>query len=222
MILISKITLAIATLSLISMVLGHFGIHELNFITTQISTYAAKAPYDYFITASILLSSLTLLLISFLNSKYQLFPSSYLSNFIPALSGAASFGLIMLSYFEEKANNLSALKQAGFSAIRIQTFHDAGLLIFFNCSLLLSLLTGSLIVIYSYNKTHKALGVFILSMTPMSYMLMTTQWPKALGIEGLTVGLSQRAALLCLWLAFTLFLIMASNKAFKPTPKSAV
>lgn len=202
------------------MVIGHFGIHDLNFVTTQISTYAAKAPYDYFITTSMLLSSFTLLAVSFLNSKHQLFSSSHLSNFIPALSGAASIGLIMLSYFEEKANNLSSLKQAGFSAIRVQTFHDAGLLIFFNSSLLLSLLIGTLIVIYSYKKANKILGALIFSMAPISYMLMTTRWPKAVGFEGLTVGLNQRAALLCLWLAFTLFLIMASKNTFKPMPEN--
>ena len=202
------------------MVLGHFGTHELNLMSSQISTYAAKAPYDYLITTSMLLSSLTLLIISFLNSKFQMFGSSYLAHFIPALAGAASFGLVMLAYYEETARNLSVLKQSGFMAIRIQSFHDAGLLMFFYSSLSLAVLLGTLTIIYNHNKIHKILGGIIFFMAPISFMLMTTKWPKAIGFEGVTIGLNQRAALLCLWLAFTLILIMASNKSFKPTPKS--
>jgi len=220
MILISRIGLIIALLSLLSMVLGHFGTHELNLMSSQISTYAAKAPYDYLITTSMLLSSLTLLIISFLNSKFQMFGSSYLAHFIPALAGAASFGLVMLAYYEETARNLSVLKQSGFMAIRIQSFHDAGLLMFFYSSLSLAVLLGTLTIIYNYNKINKVLGGIILCMAPISFMLMTTKWPKAIGFEGVTIGLNQRAALLCLWLAFTLMLVMASNKSFKPTPKS--
>ena len=83
--LISRIGLTIALLSLTSMVFGHFGTHELNFLSSQISTYAAKAPYDYLITTSILLSSLTLLIISLLISKFQLFGTSYIAHFIPML-----------------------------------------------------------------------------------------------------------------------------------------
>lgn len=219
MILISRTGLIIALLSLVSMVFGHFGIHELNPLSSQISTYAAKAPYDYLITTSMLLSSLTLLVISFLSSKYQMFGSSNLAHFIPALSGAASFGLIMLAYYEETAGNLSALKQSGFMAIRIQSFHDAGLLMFFYSSLLLVVLLGALTIIYN-NKINKVLGVIILCMAPTSFILMTTKWPKAIGFEGAAVGLNQRAALLCLWVAFTLVFIMASNNAFKPLPKN--
>ncbi|MDH3973809.1 MAG: DUF998 domain-containing protein [Deltaproteobacteria bacterium] len=222
MILISRIGLIIAFLSLVSMVLGHFGSHELNLISSQISTYAAKAPYDYLITTSMLLSSLTLLIISFINSKFQIFGSSHLAHFIPALSGAASFGLVMLAYYEETAKNLSVLKQSGFMAIRIQSFHDAGLLMFFYSSLSLAVLLGTLTIIYNYNKINRVLGGIILCMAPISFMLMTTKWPKAIGIEGATIGLNQRAALLCLWLAFTLVLVMVSNKSFKATPKSGV
>lgn len=215
MILISRIGLFISFISLLTMVLGHFGSHDLSFLSSQISTYAAKAPYDYLITTSILLSSLTLLVIGFLNSKFQMFGSSHLAHFIPALSGAASFGLIMLAYFEETAINLSILKQSGFMAIRIQSFHDAGLLMFFYNSLLLIFLLGLLIVIYNYNKINKVLGGIILSMAPVSFMLMTTKWPKAMGFDGVTVGLNQRAALLCLWLALTLMLVMVSRNSFK-------
>lgn len=214
MIQISRAGLIIAFLSLFSMVLGHFGTHELNLMSFQISTYAAQAPYDHLITTSMLLSSLTLLIISFLNSKFQIYSSSYLAHFIPALSGAASFGLIMLAYFEETAKNLSELKQSGFIAIRIQSLHDAGLLMFFYSSLLLVMLLGMLTIIYNYKKINKVLGGIILCMAPVSFVLMTTKWPKAIGFEGVTVGLNQRAALFCLWLAFTITLVIASNKSF--------
>lgn len=217
MILISRLGLITAVLSLVSMVLGHFGTHELNLMSSQISTYAAKSPYDYFITASMLLSSLALLIISFLTSKFKLFGSSNLAHLIPALSGAASFGLIMLAYYEETAKNLSVLKQSGFMAIRIQSFHDAGLLMFFYSSLLLITLLGILTIIYGSNTINKSLGGVILFMAPASFVLMTTQWPKAIGFTGVTVGLNQRAALFCLWLAFTIMLLIASNKSLNLT-----
>ena len=44
---------------------------------------------------------------------------------------------------------------------------------------------------------------------------MCPQNYKAIGFEGITVGFSQRAALLCLWLACTLVLVMVSNGIFK-------
>ncbi len=102
-------------------------------------------------------------------------------------------------------------------AIRIQSFHDAGLLMFFYCSLLLAALLGILTIFYNCNKICKALGGIILCLGPVSFMLMKTTWPRAIGFEGVTVGLNQRAALLCLWLAITLMLIVASNNQLQLT-----
>jgi len=203
--------------SLVAMVIGHLGSHELSWKSSQLSTYAATAPYDYFITSSILLFSLTLLIIGILVSKYQIIGTNFFAHLVPALSGASASGLLMLAYYEETAKTLILLKQSGFWAIRIQSFHDAGLLIFFYSSLLLVMLLGVLTILHNSKILLKVLGGLILSMSPVSYFLMTTIWPKLLGFEGITVGVNQRASLFCMWLAIVLILAMASNKALQPT-----
>ena len=201
--------------SLLLMVIGHLGAHELNWLSYQISTYAATAPYDYFVTTSMVLSALSLLIIGVLISRDNIIGTNYFAHLVPALSGAAASGLIIVAYFEETAQTLSLLKQSGFWAIRVQTFHDAGLLIFFYSSVLLVILAGILIILYKSNIITKVLGGVILSMGPLSYVFMTTNWPKLIGLEGVTIGIKQRAALLCLWLAIALILAMASNKRIK-------
>jgi len=206
-----------AVASLASMVIGHLGSHELSWISSQISTYAAKAPYDFFITGSILLSSLTLLLIGILVSRYQIMGTNVLAHLVPALSGASASGLLMLAYYEETAKNLNHLKKSGLWAIRIQSFHDAGLTIFFYSTLLLVMLLGVMSLLNAASAKGKIIGAVILGMGPASYLLMATHWPKLVGFEGTTVGVNQRAALFCLWLAVVLILTIASRKAPEPT-----
>lgn len=206
--------LVLSVLAIVLMVAGHFGNHHLNWMANQISTYAATAPYDFLISASMLLAASTLLVIGFISSRFQLFERSNLAHFIPMLAGAAAVGLVVLACFEETAMNLSLLRKSGFMAIRIQSFHDAGLLIFYYGSIMLVALLGVLIVKHGVRKVHRLLGVLILSLAPVSYSLMTTRWPKAIGLDGAIVGLNQRAALFCLWLALTLTLAMAVRNSF--------
>lgn len=210
-----------AIASFLLMVIGHWGMHELSWISSQISTYAATAPHDYLVTTSMLLSSLSLIVIGILVSKYKIFGETYFAHLVPALSGAAASGLMMLAYYEETAKTISLLKQSGFWAIRVQSFHDAGLFIFFYSVLLLVMLLGILATIYNTKYFYKTLGVVIFSVGPASYLLMTTRWPKFIGFEGVTTGVNQRAALLCLWVAVTLVLVMASKKALQPTAESS-
>lgn len=203
--------------SIASMVIGHLGSHDLSWKSSQISTYAAQAAYDSFITGSILLSSLTLLLIGILVSRYQIIGTNVLVHLLPALSGASASGLLMLAYYEETAKSLNYLKKSGFWAIRIQSFHDAGLTIFFYSTLLLVMLLGFMSLLDAVSAKGKIKGAVILGMGPASYLLMTTRWPKIVGFEGITVGVNQRAALFCLWLAVVLILTIASHKAAEPT-----
>ena len=199
--------------ALLFMVLGHLGQHDLSWKVSQISTYAATAPYDYFITTSMLLSSAALIATGILISKHNIFRFGYLAHFAPVLSGASASGLLMLAYFEETAKNLPMLKKSGFWAIRVQSFHDAGLLIFFYGAILLVILLGILTAIYNFKKSHKLFGILIISFGPAAYFLMTTPWPKYVGFEGITTGINQRAALFCLWAAVTIFLAVISNNA---------
>lgn len=206
--------------SLVTMVIGHLGNHELSWQSSLISTYAATAPYDYFITSSILLMSLTLLIIGILVSKYQMIGTNFFVHLVPVLSGASASGLLMLAYYEETAKTLNLLKQSGFWAIRIQSFHDAGLFIFFYSVLLLVMLLGVLTFLHYSKILLKVLGGLILSMGPASYFLMTTTWPKLVGFGRITVGVNQRASLFCMFLAIVLILTIASNKALQPNAES--
>lgn len=206
--------------ALIVMVAGHFGDHTLSWTSSQISTYAATAPYDYFITGSMLLSALSLLIIGLLVSKYQIIGTGCAAHFVPALSGAAASGLLMLAYYEETAPNLNLLQRSGFLAIRTQSFHDAGLTIFFYSTVLLIMVTGFIILLYNSKTMVRILGGIILGLGPAAYLFMTTTWPKLIGFEGNTTGINQRAALFSLWLAVALILALASNKVLQPTEKN--
>lgn len=203
------------------MVIGHFGNHNLSWQSSQISTYAATAPYDYLITTSMLLSSVSIIFVGILVTKYKIFGSSYLVHFVPVLSGASAAGLMMVAKYEETAKNLTQLKESGFWAIRVQSFHDAGLLIFFNSAILFIVLLGILATIYSGKKLDKISGIVVVSAGPAAYFLMTTKWPKTIGFEGVTTGINERAALFCLWLAVVLVLAVVSNKVLRIAAKSS-
>lgn len=206
--------------SLFSMVIGHLGVHEMSWVSAQISTYAATAPHDYFVTSSMLLSAFALIIIGVLVSKYHIVGTGFLSHFVSPLSGAAVSGLILVAYFEETATTLNMLKQSGFWAIRVQSFHDAGLLIFFYSTVLLVIFLGVLVVTSNLKAGTKILGGVVLAMGPASYFLMITPWPKFIGFDGIAIGANQRAALFCLWLAVALVLAIVSTKAIPQFAKN--
>lgn len=62
---------------------------------------------------------------------------------------------------------------------------------------------------------EKLLGLIISSMGPASFFLMTTSWPKFIGINGQSAGLKQRASLLSLWIAMAVLLFLAFNISLK-------
>lgn len=205
--------------SLLAIAGGHLGTQQLSWKANQISTYAATAPYDYFITLSMLLSTVSLLVVGVLVSKHRIIGDSYLAHIIPLLAGAAASGLIMLACFEETAKSLKILKHSGFWAIRVQSFHDAGLLIFFYSSLVLTGLLGIAVFINRKSLIDKVFGGCMF-LSPLSFLLMTTPWPQKVGFVGNTIGINQRAGLFCLWLAVVFLLSIASKKAIFVDSKS--
>jgi hypothetical protein len=208
-----------AIMSLITMLIGHMGTLNLSWMSNHISTFAANAPNDSWITASMLISCISLLCIGVLVSKYQIFGVNYFVHLLPILIGAAISGLVVLATFEETARTLKALKGSSFFEIRQQTFHDTGLMVFFYCSIFLSIMAGFFCIIFRKGK-EKLLGFIISSMGPASFFLMTTSWPKLIGINGYSAGLKQRASLLSLWIAMTLLLLLAFNISLKRDRKS--
>lgn len=206
--------LILAILSLITMIIGHMGKHDLSWMSNQISTFAANAPNDAWITSSMILSCFSMLCIGVLISKYQILGSNYFIHLLPLIIGAAISGLMVLATFEETARTLKALKGLPFNEMRQQTFHDAGLMVFFYCSICLSIMAGFFCMIFRKGK-EKLLGLIISSMGPASFFLMTTSWPKFIGINGHSAGLKQRASLLSLWIAMALLLFLAFNLSIK-------
>ncbi len=203
--------------ALFAMVTGHFGAHGLSWQAQQISTYAATAPFDAFVTASMLLSAAAILVVGVLITKYGLFGHAIWVHLVPPMAGAAAAGLVMVASYEETAPSLTLLKQASFLAIRLQSFHDAGLQVFFYSSVLLITTLGALAILSGATLVERLIGVLILSLGPGSFLLMRASWTQAIGMAGASIGLQQRAALLCLWLAVVCVLVIASGKQPKRT-----
>ena len=208
----STITWIFISTSLVLMVVGHLGTHPLNWVSMQISTYAAKAPYDYLITLSILCAAFALIMLSVLVSRYKIIGEDYLTHFFPVLLGAAAAGLIMLASYEETASTLALLKKSSFWNIRVQSFHDAGLQIFFYSSVLFIMLAGSSLIFTQPGLGTKVIALIIFSLGPASFLIMTTGLPYTEDIGGATHGLNQRAALFCLWLAVVLIMVASSQQ----------
>ena len=203
--------------ALAAMVIGHFGSHDLNWRSDQISTYAALGPLDALVSASMLLSATALAILGILSSRYGLFGTGLGGHVIPLLAGAAACGLLVLAAYEEAARTLTILRQSEFQAIRQQSFHDAGLLIFFYGSLLLVMMLGAMIAVSGATWMEKLVGLLILGLGPGSFLLMTTGWTAALGIDGPARGIQQRASLFCLWLAMAAMLAIASKRSRRQT-----
>lgn len=201
-----------ALVAIVAMVVGHFGDHGLSWKAKQISSYAAIAPYDDLITLSMVSSAGALSAIGILASRYRALGSSYWLHLVPLLAGAAASGLLMLACYEETARTLANLKESGFWAIRQQSFHDAGLLVFYFAAVTLVLMLGVFLVIFRSALPEKMTGLCLFLLAVGSGLLMRTSWPAAIGIGGATVGLKQRASLLFLWMAMLCILAIASRR----------
>src|SRR4030067_157542 len=124
-------------------------------------------------------------------------------------------GLFTLAAYEKAARTVNILKNASFEAIRRQSFHDAGLLIFFYSAVLVACVLGVLIIAQADNWKEKILGSSVTLLGMAAFPLMTTAWPRLIGVLGAGPGMKQRASLLSLWLAIALVLMVASNKVFQ-------
>ena len=211
--------LAVSLAALLAMTIGHLGDHQLDWRLNQISTYAARAPYDHFVTAAMLLSAAAATIVGFLASRHGVAGAGPWSHLIPILAGAVAAGLIMLALYEESAATLAALRRSEFWAVRQQSFHDAGLQVFFYGALLLVAVAGLLVLASAQAFGERVLGALIAASGPGAFLLMTTPWTEAVGMAGAYLGLQQRASLLCLWVAMVLFLAVAARRSSRPLPE---
>ncbi len=108
--------------------------------------------------------------------------------------------------------SLGQLKNMPFEAVRQQSFHDAGLLIFYYSSILFVVISGFSVMIQEKKLIGKVIGSVIAGTGPISFILMTSSWPEHLGFAGASFGIKQRAAFLCLW-SGSLFLLTLLTKS---------
>ncbi len=204
---------------MIAMIIGHTGNNDLSWELNQISSYAATAQRHEWITAAMILPCLTLICISIFTSRYEILGDTHLVHIVPLLTGSAISGLLTLASFKETARTISILKSSGFDAIRQQSFHDAGLLIFFYSGILLAVLFGILIIEHAADRRNKILGGSVTLLGLGAFPLMALPWPRMIGILTAVPGLKQRASLLSLWLAITLVLAAISGQIIQPTSR---
>jgi hypothetical protein len=166
-----------------------------------------------------ILPCLTLICISILVSRYEILGVTHLVHIVPLVTGAAISGLLTLASFKETARTISVLRSSGFDAIRQQSFHDAGLLIFFYSGILLAVLFGILIIEHSADRKSRILGGSVAVLGLGAFPLMAMPWPRMIGILTAVPGLKQRASLLSLWLAITLVLAAISGRIIQPNSR---
>lgn len=201
-----QFTRLILWLALLSMIAGHLGTHQLSWRANQISSYAAHAPLDFMITTAMILIALALVLISLLTLRYSMLGRSWLTQLVPLLAGGIIAGLYLVIRFEETAANLDVMRHSELWAIRIQSFHDAGLYIFYYGALGFIAFTGMFAFGMAETTNTKLRAFTVILLAPISYLLMTTPWTELLILSSPVIGIKQRAGLLCLWLALLLLL----------------
>jgi hypothetical protein len=135
-----------------------------------------------------------------------------LSQLASMCCGAAAAGLLMLCRFQEMANNLEALKPMAFAAIRLQTFHDAGLLIFFSSAVLALMISGLTAMARgaSWGSRLLAAVVFVSGPIACAVVISSVQGPAA--FPGAAPGLKQRAGYFCLWVGAVCLMALLTQR----------
>lgn len=199
----------------IVLAIGHLGASNLSWSRNHISTYAALAPNGGWIIAGTLLSAFTLLclgvLISFWRTTGQKLPSRIAS----MAFGIAASGLLILSGFREAAMNMRQLKVSGFEAIRQQSFHEAGLLLFFNGAVMALFISGLMAALQIPGWGNRMSGLAIAATGPAACAAIFTAWPVYAGFSGDADGLKQRCAFLCLWFGALILLALLTKSEVK-------
>ena len=210
---VPRITLAIAWLALLAapaaLVIGHLGPHDLSWTRNQISTYAARAPNGDWVTAAMLLAALFLLCLGIAISSRRIF-----NQIASMMFGAAVSGLLIVAYFKETAASIVQLKKMGFEAIRQQTFHDAGLLLFFYGSAAALAIAGLTVALRAADRLGRVSGIVAALSGPIAYGALISPWPQYLGFAGADAGLKQRAAFLALWMGGLALLTVVTKKKY--------
>ncbi|HXY55474.1 MAG TPA: DUF998 domain-containing protein [Nitrospirota bacterium] len=194
----------------VTMIVGHLGSHELNWTRDHISTYASYAPHSNWITASILLSAMSLACIGISFAKHCEFGRTPLGQITSMILGVSVSGLLLLVSFKETIPGGIILQNIDVDVIRQQALHDVGLFLFFTGSVVAAITAGLVVLMAKTTKIHKV-GAIIATTGPLALVAKSHPWPKYLGIIGKASGLRQRAAFFCLWTGALLLLALLSR-----------
>jgi hypothetical protein len=182
-----------AVTALVLMLAGHLGAAPLDWTRDPISTYAARAPLDFLVSAAMMLSALAGIFTA-LACSASAGPENPLTRLLPVISGAAAGGLFLVAAFEEPFSFRRDPGAPTAGQVRIQGFHDAGLVLFVAASLALLLLLG-IHWIRSAPARNRWIGV-----APVLAAVLSQAVRLPMVIPPSLYGLSQRLSLFCLWL----------------------
>ncbi|MFC1609739.1 hypothetical protein ACFL6C_02165 [Myxococcota bacterium] len=185
----------------------------MSWVYHQVSSYAAGAPLGDWITAGVLLSATGMVVVALLLSWAGPFRENAVAHLGALLFGGSAAGLVVLAWFEETAPNLAALKGAGFLAIRQQSFHDAGLLVFFLCALGALSLVGGLLVVKGPGRVVRLMGAATALCGPLAIASLRLPWPEYMGIASPAMGLRQRVAFVALAIGAAFVVVTVSKRS---------
>jgi hypothetical protein len=208
----------------LALFVGHLGADHLSWIKNGISTYAATAPHANWVSAGILLAGLSITCLGVgisLNTRLRI---NILSQIASMCCGAAAAGLLTLCRFKETANNIEALKRMEFAAVRQQTFHDAGLLIFVSSAVLALMVSGLIAMARSAGWGSRILAAVVFVSGPIACAIVISSAQGPAAFLGAAPGLKQRASFFCLWVGalclMTLLTKAAMQSANRPSDLS--
>jgi hypothetical protein len=197
----------------LALLIGHLGADNLSWIKNGISTYAAGAPHASWVSAGILLAGLSIACLGVgisLNTPLRI---NLLSQIASMCCGAAAAGLLMLCRFKETANNIEALKRMEFAAVRQQTFHDAGLLIFVSSAVLALMIAGLIALVRSAGLGNRILAAVVFASGPIACAIVISMAQGPAALLGAAPGLKQRAAFFCLWVGALCLMTLLTKAA---------
>ena len=129
--------------SLLGMALGHVGASELDWHRDPISTFAARAPLHMFVTGSMILTALAIVLLGCDIAIEPQRPPAFKYGFLACLAGASAAGLLTVALFKEPVQWTVPHPSPTEDQVRVQAFHDCGLMLFFyGSAVTLTLLSG--------------------------------------------------------------------------------
>jgi hypothetical protein len=198
--------------SLAAMIVGHMRAENLDWTRDPISTFAAHAPLDEWISVSMILLAFAIFLIGLEVSLRPKARSDIVAGLIPCLAGACAAGLLVLATFEETISWTISSQDPTQEQVRIQAFHDCGLLLFFFGSLVTLVLLGVL----GFKGAEG--GQRYLRILPAAFAIaawLTGSWAP---FPSNAFGLKQRVSLLLLWAGFACYAFLAPRKSRTAAP----